>query len=823
MRKLCFGQTVAIAVCVAFGTAMANPTGPTVVSGAALLSNPSSKVLQVVNTPGTIINWNGFSIAAGETTRFVQLNAQSAVLNRAVGGNPSNILGTLQSNGRVFLINPNGIVFGGGSVVDVAGLIASTRDISNADFLAGNYRFTGGGSGTIALQSGAQILTSTYGAGGQVWLFAKNVTQEAGSTITAPQGQVVLAAGTQVQVATNGLGNMTFAVSTSGNDTVDSLGTIAASQGAVGMFADFVNHSGSVNAGNQGKIAMNATRDLKIQGTASVLASNGAIDLRGGRLLEVERTASVHADGASGVITLDSNDLRIYPWPSTVHGGRVNYILTDPGSLQVSTSSNLYTNNSGGGFVDLESAFLLPNGNVRAIWAANESTCCPDVSTSTYYSQDFTPSGQPIGGPLSIVSGSSLDRSLFPEPSNVGAASEWVSAPHWPTSDGGDIRRLGTGFDRRDFSGSLLHTVVSPTPGTFLNAISLADGTVLSMRRTFVGNGIFLIFGRRYSSAGTSIGADMTLMTDAGRNTPTTNGWGFATPDGGLFLLTRTPTSVITPGEIINIWSLDRLALTKVVAPYTPADSLTGQAGAAASFATRPGVSQGDFTPPPVTPPPSAPPPVVHGDPSTGPRNINFTQSGCNVYACDPAILAAQALLDAARAAPPAAPAAQPVSAGSAGDAPGSAGAAPGTPAPGTVEQAQQAAASAGVVLDTEQAYAVAVPELARAAGQPDLFNYSTAQGAAVLIANDGTAQRLFQTGQYGPMTPGQRLAVLNVLMERDLLRRQLDTGQDRQSLNDLVNKLQQMTPEQRTDYMERRAEEQRTQNENEMANAPWR
>src|SRR6185369_1444956 len=111
----------------------------------------------------------------------------SAILNRVIGANPSDILGRLESNGRVFLVNPNGIVFGGASVVDVAGLIASTRDISNADFIAGNYVFNGTSNGAITMQSGAQILTSTAGPGGQVWLFAKSITQEAGSSITAPQ------------------------------------------------------------------------------------------------------------------------------------------------------------------------------------------------------------------------------------------------------------------------------------------------------------------------------------------------------------------------------------------------------------------------------------------------------------------------------------------------------------------------------------------------------------------------------------------------------------------------------------------------------------
>jgi filamentous hemagglutinin family protein len=91
----------------------ANPAGPVVVNGKVGFAQ-QGKQLTVTNTPGAIINWKSFSIARDEATRFAQQSPSSAVLNRVVGGDPSQILGALQSNGRVFLINPNGIVFGAG-------------------------------------------------------------------------------------------------------------------------------------------------------------------------------------------------------------------------------------------------------------------------------------------------------------------------------------------------------------------------------------------------------------------------------------------------------------------------------------------------------------------------------------------------------------------------------------------------------------------------------------------------------------------------------------------------------------------------------------
>jgi filamentous hemagglutinin family protein len=96
-----------------------------VVAGSATFQS-NANALTVTNANGAVINWKGFSIGQGEITRFIQPNAASQVLNRVTGGNPSLILGALQSNGRVFLINQNGIAFGPNARVDVGGLVVSS-------------------------------------------------------------------------------------------------------------------------------------------------------------------------------------------------------------------------------------------------------------------------------------------------------------------------------------------------------------------------------------------------------------------------------------------------------------------------------------------------------------------------------------------------------------------------------------------------------------------------------------------------------------------------------------------------------------------------
>ena len=114
------------------------------------------------------MNWQGFNIAAGETVNFVQPNRSAIALNRVLGGEASSIYGQLSANGQVFLVNANGILFGRGAQVNVGGLVASTLDLSVADFMNGKRTFSGSGGridnfGTLSAEGGYIALL-----GGQV-------------------------------------------------------------------------------------------------------------------------------------------------------------------------------------------------------------------------------------------------------------------------------------------------------------------------------------------------------------------------------------------------------------------------------------------------------------------------------------------------------------------------------------------------------------------------------------------------------------------------------------------------------------------------------
>ena len=118
----------------------AEPTGPQVIHGQVNIHNSGANTLIQQSSQRAIINWNGFNIDVHELVRFVQPNQLSVILNRVVGTDPSSIQGQLQANGRVFLINPNGILFGPSAKVDVGGLMATTLHLQDQDFLAGRYQ-----------------------------------------------------------------------------------------------------------------------------------------------------------------------------------------------------------------------------------------------------------------------------------------------------------------------------------------------------------------------------------------------------------------------------------------------------------------------------------------------------------------------------------------------------------------------------------------------------------------------------------------------------------------------------------------------------------
>ena len=156
------------------------------VAGQAQISTSGATTLITQSTSKAIINWQDFSVASGSTVQFAQPGASSITLNRVTGSSVSTINGSVLANGQVWLLNSNGVLFGQGSSIHVGGLLATTSDIANNDFLSGNYSFSGGGSGAIVNNGTIQAAK-----GGSVVLSAPNVANT--GLVQATAGHVVLA------------------------------------------------------------------------------------------------------------------------------------------------------------------------------------------------------------------------------------------------------------------------------------------------------------------------------------------------------------------------------------------------------------------------------------------------------------------------------------------------------------------------------------------------------------------------------------------------------------------------------------------------------
>lgn len=174
----------------------ANPEGGVVTAGSATISSEGTNTTINQSTDKAVIDWRSFNIESNEATRFNQPNSGSWTLNRVnSNAGASRIFGSLSANGNIMILNNAGILFGRGARVDVNGLIASTANISNSDFMSGNYHFqqAPGTSGYVINQG-----TITAKDGGLVALVAPGVEND--GVINARVGKVSLASGNEYTV-----------------------------------------------------------------------------------------------------------------------------------------------------------------------------------------------------------------------------------------------------------------------------------------------------------------------------------------------------------------------------------------------------------------------------------------------------------------------------------------------------------------------------------------------------------------------------------------------------------------------------------------------
>ncbi|EEU9452355.1 filamentous hemagglutinin N-terminal domain-containing protein, partial [Escherichia coli] len=294
------------------GMAAGLPAGGQVVAGSASIQKPSANQMNIhQNSQHAVLNWNSFDIGQGHTVQFYQPNSSSVALNRVVGGNESHIMGNLNANGRVFLVNPNGVLFGKGVSVNTAGLVATTRDVKNEDFMNGKYVFSGRkGQGEVVNQGS---LATTEG--GFIVLAGDRVKNS--GTLRTPGGRTVLAAVENVTLQLDNAGLTSVSVNGSVvNSLVENSGLVSARDGQVWLTArgkntlmnTVLNNSGVVEARGlsvkDGNIVLDGGDSGVVRHSGTLLADNdhgrgGKVVVEGQHIL-LDEHSRITATGSQG-------------------------------------------------------------------------------------------------------------------------------------------------------------------------------------------------------------------------------------------------------------------------------------------------------------------------------------------------------------------------------------------------------------------------------------------------------------------------------------------------------------------------------------------
>ncbi|MFF7058899.1 filamentous hemagglutinin N-terminal domain-containing protein [Achromobacter spanius] len=364
------------------------PMGGKITSGQGSISEPNRLSKKIEQASDKLsIDWTSFNIASGSRVDFHQPDANSIALNRVIGTDGSKIMGQLNANGRVFLINPNGVLFGKTAKVNVGGLVASTLKLSNEDFNEGRFRFVGDGRPTLASVVNEGVLIAAEG--GTIALLGGQVENK--GVIRAKEGAIALAAGERITLGVSEDGLLNVEIDQAGlNALVSNHNALTAQGGQVTLKARaanavahaVVNNQGLIEAqtlngrsgtivldgGEQGTVLAAGTLNTgAFSGNAGDITVQGQrVDLRGnllataggqgdggnvlvqGRQVQMEGSAQVDtraATGNGGWLTLEADQISVttqeVPLVSGISGEHLNQQLAKNTIALKSTQGDL--------------------------------------------------------------------------------------------------------------------------------------------------------------------------------------------------------------------------------------------------------------------------------------------------------------------------------------------------------------------------------------------------------------------------------------------------------------------------------------------------
>ncbi|WP_082807065.1 YDG domain-containing protein [Collimonas pratensis] len=406
-------KLVAAALSLTAIAAQAAPTGGQIVAGSGSIRQSGATTTISQTSQNATLNWSGFNIAPQETVNFVQPSVSAIAVNRIFDTNGTQILGHLNANGQVFLINPNGVLFGAGAQVNVGGLVASTLDLHDAGLNGNTRTFSGNGSGSVVNQGAI-----TAANGGYVALLGNHVSNQ--GTISAPQGAVALGAGNAVTLTFSSNSLLQLQVDQSVlNSAAENGGLIRADGGRVimsagakdALLASVVNNSGVIEAhtvDNQGGtitlLGGMAAGTVNVGGTLDASApaggNGGFIETSAAnvKVANGARITTAAALGLAGTWLIDPTDFTIAASNGDLTGAALNASLS-AGNVTISSASGA-SGSSGNVNVDDTVSW---SGHKLTLNASNDVNINATMTASGSASLDL----EPGSGHVNVALGSS--------------------------------------------------------------------------------------------------------------------------------------------------------------------------------------------------------------------------------------------------------------------------------------------------------------------------------------------------------------------------------------------------------------------------------
>ncbi|MEG1768707.1 MAG: MBG domain-containing protein, partial [Comamonas sp.] len=337
------------------------PTGGQVVAGSGAIAQAGQTMTVTQHSEKMATDWQSFSIGKAQSVNFIQPSASSVALNRVLGSDVSVIQGALNANGQVFVVNPNGVLFTPSAQVNVGALAASTLQMSTGDFMAGNYRFSGPSTASVSNEGSIEVA-----AGGSVALIAARI--ENTGRITAPQGNVLLGAGSKVRLDLGGAvkleieeGALDTLITQGGAIRADGGLVYLTAKAAGDLASSVINHTGitearSLHTGEKGQIMLMGDMAHGTVHVAGTLDASAAAGVPGG-FIETSAQQVQVADGAqvkAGHWLIDPVDFTIRADSSTqtTSGIGASTLASALGAADVSIQTDSGTGGNGDIFVD---------------------------------------------------------------------------------------------------------------------------------------------------------------------------------------------------------------------------------------------------------------------------------------------------------------------------------------------------------------------------------------------------------------------------------------------------------------------------------------